>query len=105
MVMWIFIIEVNNMNNKAQVSMVAFMLAIVIIILGLSFAFPVNESTTNAMNETDSSLGEVGGLNCTGTTDNYVKATCWVTDIGQAWFIGAILAMAGLVIAARVIWG
>jgi hypothetical protein len=93
------------MNPKAQISIVAFMLAVVIIILGLSFAFPVNEATTNAMNETSSSLGETGGMNCTGTTDDYVTATCWIADIGQAYFIGSIFALAGLVIAARVIWG
>lgn len=94
------------MNKTAQVSMVAFMIAIVIIVLGLNFAFPLNQVTTDAMNETSSSLGEVGGMNCTGTTaSDYVTAACWITDISQSFFIGGIIALAGVVIAARLIWG
>lgn len=93
------------MSKKAQVSVVAFMLAVVILILGLSFAYPVNQVTTDAMNESSDFLGETGGLNCTGTTDNYVTATCWIADIGQAYFIGGIFALAGLIIGARILWG
>jgi len=92
------------MNNKGQAALYVFMLAIVVIILGLTFAYPINQITTDAMNETNS-IGEVGGMNCTGTTDNFVKAACWTIDIGQAYFIGGLLALAGVIIAARIIWG
>ena len=89
------------LNKKGQVSVYLFMIAVVIIIMALAFAYPVNQITTSAMNETS----EVGGMNCTATTDNFVKASCWVADVGQAYFIGGLLALAGVAIAARVIWG
>ena len=90
------------MNNKAQVGnyAVAFMLAIVIIIIGVSLAHPVNEVTTMAMNETSS----IGGMNCTSTTDDFMKAGCWTMDIGQAFFIGSLIALAGVIISARIIF-
>jgi len=87
------------MNNKAQASVLAFMIAIVVIILAISLAFPLNQMTTNAMNETS----EIGGMNCTATTDDFVKAGCWVVDLGQGYFIGGLLAIAGLIIGARLI--
>ena len=87
------------MNNKAQASVLVFMIAVVVIILALALAYPVNQMTTNAMNETS----EIGGMNCTSTTDDFVKAGCWVVDLGQGYFIGGLLALAGLIIGARLI--
>ena len=83
-------------NNKAQAGMyaMAFMLAIVVIILGLAWAFPINEATSNARTD----------MNCSTTTDDFVSAGCLVTDIGQGYFIISILAIAGTVIAVRVIF-
>ena len=88
------------MNRKGQVVALAFMLAIVVIILALAWAKPVNELTTMAMNETSS----IGGMNCTDTTDNFVKAGCWTADIGQAYVIGGIIAIAGIIIAGRLLF-
>ena len=89
-------------GNKAQVGnyAVAFMLAIVIIVMGVSLAHPVNEVTTMAMNETST----IGGMNCSATTDDFMKAGCWTMDIGQAFFIGSLLALAVVIIAARIIF-
>ena len=89
------------LGNKAQAGALVFMLAVVAILLALAFAPSVNEITTKAMNATS----EVGGMNCTATSDDFVKAACWTADIGQAYFIGGILAIAGVIIAGRVIWG
>ena len=89
------------MNKSGQASVLTFMIAIVIIILALAWAVPVNEMTNLALNESS----EIGGMNCTATTDNFVKAGCWVADIGQAYYIGAVLALAGVIIAARLIYG
>lgn len=86
---------------KGQVSALAFMIAVVIILLALALAYPVHEITTLAMNETS----EIGGMNCTSTTDNFVKAGCYVADINQAYFIGGLLALAGIVISAKIIFG
>lgn len=89
------------MNKKGQASILAFMLAVVVIILALAFAYPVNQMTTNAMNDTS----EIGGMNCTSTTDDFVKASCWVADIGQGYFIGGLIALTGVIIVGRVLLG
>ena len=90
------------MNKKAQASALAFMLAVVVIILGLAWISPVNEMTKLAMNETS----EIGGMNCTSSAlDDFTKAGCWTLDIAQVYFIGGIIALAGVIIAARIIFG
>jgi len=95
------------MNNKAQAAgyAMAFMLAVTVIILALAFAKPVNEVTTDSMNATNS-IGEVGGMDCNNSSiSDFQKAGCLVSDMGQGFFIGGIMAIAGMVIAARVIFG
>ena len=87
------------MNNKGQVIAVTFMVAAVIVLLAIYLAPSVNEINNMVRNETSS----IGGMNCSGTTDDFVKAGCWVTDLSQAYFIGGILALAGVIIAARVL--
>lgn len=88
------------MDMKGQISIYAFMLMIVIVLLALAFAFPVQEITTHAMNESS----DVGGMNCSGTTDDFVKATCWVMDFGMGYYIGALIALAGIIIGAKIIF-
>lgn len=80
---------------------VAFMIAVCLIILGISWAFPVNQMTSMARNQSS----EIGGMACSNaTTDDFTKAGCMVADIGQTYFIGGIIAIAGLVIVARIIF-
>jgi hypothetical protein len=83
-------------NNKAQLGMYVyvFMLAVVVIILALALAYPVNESNSLARTE----------MNCSGTTDDFVSAGCLISDIGQAYFVGGLLAIAGLLIGAKVLF-
>ena len=90
------------MNKHAQAGSyaMAFMIAVCLIILGVAWASPVNEVTTLAMNESS----EIGGMNCTDTTDDFLKAGCLVVDIGQFYFIAGIIALGGLIIAARIIF-
>ena len=101
------------MNNKAQASALVFMIAIVVVILALAFVKPVNEATTNAMSNTtmtevDAGEGVTGyaertGMNCTDASiTDFTKAGCWVTDIGQAYFIWGVIAFAGVVAAAKI---
>ena len=92
---------VVSMSNKAQLSVVAFMVAIAIIILALAFMPSINLLSTNAQNETS----EIGGMNCTATTDDFVKAACYTADITQFWFIGGLVALAGILISAKIIFG
>ncbi len=90
------------MNRKGQVAVFLFMIATVIIILALSFAYPVNQMTTNAMNTTS----EIGGMDCSNPSiSDFTKAACWTMDISQGYFIGGLLALAGIAIAARIAWG
>ena len=97
------------MNNKAQLSVVAFMVAIVIILLALAFAPSVNLFTTTVMNEDLEGFGgEMGnnghnGLNC-GGEDDFIEAACYVVDITQFWFIGGLIALAGVIISAKIIF-
>jgi hypothetical protein len=88
-------------TKKSQTIALAFMLAIVVLLLALAFAKPLNQMTTNAMNETS----EIGGMNCTNTLDNFVKAGCITADLGQAYIIGGLIALAGLLIGAKVMLG
>jgi hypothetical protein len=90
---------------KGQASAVAFMIAIVILICALAFAPVVNEITKKAMNDTDADLGEVGGMDCTNTTiSDFQKGACWTMDITQSYFIIGLIALGGVVIAARILW-
>ena len=92
------------MNTKAQLAPVAFMMAVVIVILALAFMFPLNELVTSVMGNAFNG-GEAGsGLDCSVTTNDFVKATCWVMDIGQAYFIGGLLALAGIIIGAKIMF-
>lgn len=95
------------MNKKAQAGnyAVAFMLAVCLIILGIAWAAPMNEITNDAMNTTNS-IGEVGGMDCDNSSiSDFQKAGCITADISQGYFIGGIMAIAGLIIAARIIFG
>ena len=96
------------MNKQAQVGnyAIAFMIAVAVIILALAFAPSVNEITTDARNETAFN-GEVGsGMNCSSSVlDDFTNAGCLVSDMAQGFFIGGIMAIAGIVIAARVVFG
>ena len=65
-------------SSKAQVKLYAIMVAVTIIVLALALAFPVSNASERARNETS---GDVIGLNCSTTTDNFIKATCIFQDI------------------------
>lgn len=93
------------MNKKAQAGnyAVAFMIAVCLIILGIAWASPINEVTKDARNTTNQ-FGEVGGMDCDNSSiSDFTKAGCLVTDISQGYFIGGIIALAGVIIAARII--
>lgn len=90
------------MNNRGQTLFYGFMLGIVIFVLALALAPVVSEFTTSAMNDT---VGDTIGLNCSGTSDNFIKATCIVTDLSLFYFIGVLVFIAGAVVTARYLFG
>ena len=86
------------MNKKGQVMLIGIMLAVVIIILVLSFA-PANKLVADeAMNSTN--------LNCTNPSlDNYGKANCVATDLISPYYIAIGIGIGGLIMVAKIIWG
>lgn len=91
------------MDKKAQASnyAIAFMIAVCLVILGLAWAGPINEVTKLAMGNTSEGTD---GMNCSTTGDDFMKAGCLTTDITQSFFIGSLIALAGLIIAARIVF-
>ena len=91
------------MNNKGQVMIYTTMLAIIVVILALNLAPVIKDFNDIARNETtDSSIG----LNCTSTLiSDYDKAACTGLDMGLSLFFLSLLAIAGLIIGAKVIYG
>lgn len=87
------------MNDKGQTILFAFMLTVTIIVMAMGISFAVRQGSDNAM-ETGSS-----NMSCSTTTDDYVKAACYVTDVSPAFFIGSLIAIAGMILAARYIFG
>ena len=93
------------MNNKGQVSMVAFMIAIVVIIIAMALAFPTRQVADNAYNQTYDD-GRAEGMDCSNSSiSDYVKAPCIIADITPAFFIGGLIGLAGLIAGAKILWG
>jgi cellobiose-specific phosphotransferase system component IIC len=90
------------MNNKGQTIFYGLMLGITILVLALALSPAVRDFTTGAMNDT---VSDTIGLNCSGTTDNFIKATCIVTDMSLFYFIGILVFMAGAVVTAKFLIG
>ena len=77
------------MNKKGQTVFVALMIGVVLIILALALAFPVNQVTTDSRVD----------LNCSNTTLDYQdKANCVVVDSFNPLWVGTILGLAGIVL-------
>ena len=88
-------------SKKGQAVALSFMLAVVVLLLALAFAYPVNQLTTMAMNSTS----DIGGMDCSNVSiDDYTQAACWTMDIGQAYVIGGFIAIAGLIIGAKLLF-
>ena len=78
------------------------MLSIVIIILALAFAGPLKTTFEGiAAPNTNSSQG----LDCANTSiSDFDKATCSSLDIAMPMFIGAMIAIAGAIVGARLLF-
>lgn len=91
-------------NKKAQTWAYGIMLGITVIVLVLALAFPIKQGVDNARNESSESGGiENIGMNCSTTTDNFVKAGCYVTDLSPFYFVGSVIFIAGAIILAKVV--
>lgn len=83
------------MNKFGQVSILGFMLAATIIIVALGISYATWQGSNNAYTD----------MNCSTTTDDFVKAGCYTTDISPFFFIGGLVALAGMVALAKIIYG
>ena len=89
-------------NKKGQVIIYCLMVALVIVILALALAKPTSDFVASAMNN---STADSLGLNCSdGSIDNYVNATCIVTDLLPFYFIGALLFIGGAILVSKIVF-
>ena len=91
------------MNTNGQVAFYTFMVAVVVIILALAFA-PTLKSFTDSARA--SSTVDTVGLDCSNTSiSNFDKANCIMTDLTLPYFIIGLIALAGVIIGAKLIFG
>lgn len=80
-------------NKKGQVGFISLMLGILLFILALGMAFPLNQVVTG-----DDVMGE-DGLNCSSEDiSNQDKAVCTSTDSTQFLWFFVVVGLAGLLI-------
>ena len=92
------------MNKKGFTTVFyTFMLALTVVILALALAGPISETVSNVRNETYE--GSNVGLNCSDTSiSNYDKAACVASDMSIFYFIGGLIFIAGMIIAAKIVF-
>jgi len=90
------------MNKSGSVVVYTLMLGMIIIILALALAPPVQDFIDGAMNE---SSGDTQGLDCNNESiSNFDKAACVSIDISLFYFIGALIFIGGLIITSKVVF-
>lgn len=77
---------------------IGIMMAVVIIILALSFA-PANKQVVDTAMDSNN-------LNCTNPSlDNFNKANCVATDLISPYFLLIGIGIAGAIMGAKILWG
>ena len=93
--------EVEEMNNNGQVVFFALMLGICIVIVALAIVPVVKSFVDDARAPTSETAV---GLDCDNETiSDYQKGQCLITDISTPYFFFGLIAIALLVIGAKVI--
>ena len=91
------------MNNKGSAMFITFMIGIVIVVMAIALANPLAQQLDVVRgNTTDTSEG----LDCNNSSiSNYQQAQCLLVDAtAPFWFFG-LIALAGIVMGAKVIFG
>ena len=92
-----------GLNGRGQVFFYTFMLAIVVIVLAVAFAFPIKQTADEAMNA--STVNSVG-LDCSNSSiTNAQKGQCILVDLTTPYFVIGLIAIAGIILGARVMSG
>ena len=86
------------MNKRGQTLFVSLMLGVILFLLGLALAYPLNKITQDAMAQTNSTAGIETALNCTTATTYQEKANCTVVDLFNPLWIGTLFGLGGLLI-------
>ena len=91
------------LGNKGQIFFYTFMMAIVVLVLAVALAYPLSQTVSDARgNSTEQSVG----LDCANTTiSNFQKGQCIITDLATPYFIIGLIAIAGMVIGAKTLFG
>lgn len=91
------------MNERGFVALFTVMVAVAIIILALALAPVVKTFVDNSRNGT--TWDGTSGLDCSNTTiSEFDKASCTAVDIYNPVFFGVLIAIAGAVIGAKVVF-
>lgn len=88
-------------NNKGQIFFYTLMLSAVVIVLALALAVPVKQTVDDARSPSDN---ESVGLDCNNSTiSDFQQAQCLLTDLATPYFFFGFLAIAGVVIGAKLL--
>lgn len=91
------------MNKKGQVIFYGLMLAVVVIIVAMVLAPVIKNHLDGVMGP---NTATTQGLDCTNSSiPDFQKGQCVVTDWSQVYFFFGLLAVAGVVIGAKIIIG
>ena len=89
-------------SNKGQVVFLGLMIAVTVIVLALALAYPLKQATDSARNQSDWIGGK--GLDCSNSSiSDYDKGACTIIDLTTPYFIGALIAIAGIIFVAKII--
>lgn len=77
------------LNKKGQVIFISLMLGIVMFLLGLALAHPLNQVVSTSMTQ----------MNCTNSTATYQeKANCVAVDTFNPLLVGTLFGIAGIIL-------
>lgn len=89
------------LNSKGQLFFYTLMLSTVIIVMAMALVVVVKQSVDTARAPTN---GDTIGLDCNNPTiSDFQQAQCIITDIATPYFFFGFLAIAGMVIGAKLL--
>ncbi len=90
------------MDNKGQVIIYGLMLCVIIIVMALALARPIQETVDSARaNSTENSQG----MNCTDASiSNFDNAACIAADLSIFYFIGGLIFVSGVILTSRILF-
>lgn len=93
------------MNNRGTVIFYTIMLSVVLIVILLAMTPVVKTFVDDARGNTTEDHQGLDCTNSTATISNFQEAQCIVTDLATPYYFFGMLAIAGIVIGAKVLLG